>query len=294
MDALYVYAYSALICLIGLFLFLWWWRKTRKATDVYIYVTILLGGEFFEKAILTWMRYLSRFEPTGWDEIHTNIVTSPFWWLVGIPTAISFSLIIGAMFMRIYRTSKAMRGSPESLKPIGVANRNILLVSTFKTTRKFMRELFTAEGIEYHQSKTLMHGFEKLVTEKQISVVLIGLSAIEQSEMKARDILSVIRRENPWCIVVALSRSPNMYELFEARRAFFDDYIYLPARAGLLIATYERWLAKINRWRRINQKDRRRKDGKITDRKCIECREKEKSDRLAKLEQLREKKEQKL
>lgn len=66
---------------------------------------------------------------------------------------------------------------------------------------------------------------------------MIGLNVIQNENMTQETVVRLIKKERPWCVVVATSRTANMYELAEARRAFFDDYLYLPVRPAILRAT---------------------------------------------------------
>jgi CheY-like chemotaxis protein len=238
---------------------------------MYIFVTLIFVAEFIEKTVHGWTGYILVIEQNS--DLFLDILLSNVWWIAELPSLIVFTVMMVAMSTRIYKTYIAARREPEKPRPIR-SSRNVLVVSNVKATKNFMRGLFITNGVEYYQASNLVDGFDKLVSSKPISVVLIGLSAIDESGMKARDVIQIVKKENPWCIVVALTRSPNIYELFEVRRSYFDDYVYLPVPGELLIASYERWLSRINRWRQIKNGDRRKKKGIIKDRKGLSYRAK--------------------
>lgn len=216
------------------------------------------------------------------SDLFLHILLSHIWWAAELPSLVIFTIMMLAMTFRIRQTYLAAKKLPEFVKPIKSA-RNVLVVSNRKETKSFMRGLFITNGVEYFQSSNLADGFDRLVSSNPISVILLGLSAIDESGMRAKDVIQVIKRENPWCIVVALTRSPNLYELFEVRRSYFDDYVYLPIDGALLMASYERWINRINRWRRIKKGDRRRKSGVIKDRKGLRYRDDKDEERQTKV-----------
>jgi len=272
MTAFHMYAVNAAISLYGALLFLWWWRKTGRATGIYILVTVLFVAEFIEKTVFAWLRYIIQYGPYPTTVAHREIVTSPQWWLVALPTTIAFGLIVVVMTRRIFRSNRAMkRASSAPISP-APASKHLLLISNRKATRVFMRNVFATAQINYSQTESVVGGLESLVSQPSVSVVVIGLSAIEDSGLKQSTVVKMIKKERPWCYVIALSRQPNLYELVEARRSFFDDYLYLPIRAGALLSHFERWISKVNRWKRLDYYDRRRKNGTISQRHGIRIR----------------------
>jgi DNA-binding response OmpR family regulator len=271
LTSFHVYFLNSLVCFYGLLIFLWWWNKTGKATEIYIFITCLFAAECFEKSLLAFIRYILTYDKN--PELFREIITSWYWSYISLPTTLVFLSITFLMTKRIYSTYRALKRSPEIIRPAGEPPKNVLVISSVTKTKEFMRGAFVGNGIEYHQSGNLCHSFEKLVTEKNISVVLIGLSCIEEASMKASDVVRIIKRENPWCVVVAMSRNPNLYELFETRRSYFDDYIYLPIDVPILIATYTRWLQRIRRWSGLGVRERRRRKGTLFNRSNLSVRD---------------------
>ena len=86
--------------------------------------------------------------------------------------------------------------------------------------------------------------------------------------MQQKAVLNLIKKERPWAFVIALTRTPNIYELFEVRRSFFDDYIYLPVDPDILITIFNLSISRVNRWRQIKYSERRKNlNGSIINRK---------------------------
>jgi len=275
MDDLWSYILCLLFTTWGFVLFSWWWRKTGKATAVYKYITILFLAETIEKSIFVWIRYNRYYG--NWDLYDfINVSTSWYWSYVSLPTTIAFGVIVTAMTARIITTHRSAKRDPGKVRAPNV-DRSALVVSSYEETRLFFSGTFVANDVRYLEATDLVQGFDLLVTNNDVSVVIIGLSAVENAGVKAIDVVESIRRENPWCVVVALSRTPTRYELFEARRAHFDDYLYLPIEPEKLMATFERWLAKVTRWKTMGGNEWRLRRAVLFNRsqKCDDCPSKE-------------------
>lgn len=271
-TAFHVYGIHTLICIVGFIIFVWWWKKTGRATEVYRYFTILFAAQAVEKGIFTYLRWMAQYGHDNGMEVHRKIVTHPLWPLVAVPTTVVFGIIVVAMIIRIYKTNKALKIPLRSTAPIGGVERRVLIISAVEATHKLTSQIFEPNKVECYHAKTALEGLEILISYRDIPVVLIGLSSIEQSELSQDQLVMMIKAENPWAIVVAISRMPNLYELFETRRAFFDDYLYLPVDAIIVMKRYERWIERVNRWRQIDLTDRRKNPGRIRDRKNIKQR----------------------
>jgi hypothetical protein len=272
MTAFHLYALNAAISVYGAGLFLWWWRKTGRASGIYILVTILFIAEAIEKTIFSFLRWQCQYGETPGMLIHREIVTHPLWWTVALPTTIAFGAIVIVMTRRIYRSHRAMkRAAGVRITPAAVS-KHLLLISNRKASRTFFKNVFATAHIEFDRSDSVVGGLETLVMQPSISVVVVGLSAIEDSGLRQSTVVKMIKKERPWCYVVALSRQPNLYELVEARRSFFDDYLYLPIRSGALLAHFHRWIAKVSRWKKLDYFERRKKNGTINQRQGIRVR----------------------
>jgi len=284
MKAFHIYFITSIICLYGFLLFIWWWRKTGKATEVYKYITVLFFAEFIEKLVFTLLRYASQYGSESGMELHRQIVTHYLWWTIGIPTAIAFGLIVVAMTLRVRKTLYNIKNTTYPTPKIKYdrPKRNVGVLSPNEKTRSALNIAFGENDITCYALSSLLDGFSLIIDKKYVSVLMIDLDAFENSVHTAKEVVEIIRRENPWCVIVAISDSPNVWELFGARRAAFDDYLYLPIDAGILIATYNRWYSKVKRWRHIETKDRRVRKGKIFDRKCSNCEECRKEDKFKK------------
>jgi hypothetical protein len=102
---IWVYAITVGLTAFGFFLFIWWWMRMRSASEVFIYVTLLLGFICFERIVLLYYRIL-----LGTDiDAAMNLVGSDLWSLRTVPELIVVMLIIVRMARRACRTIRLER-----------------------------------------------------------------------------------------------------------------------------------------------------------------------------------------
>lgn len=87
----------------GFLLFLWWWFKTKHASEVYVYIMILFGGVALDK----FLPLLARIELVGGHhEDMMVILESRAWNLRSIPMLCALLLILSRMTWRIMRRNR--------------------------------------------------------------------------------------------------------------------------------------------------------------------------------------------
>lgn len=274
-----MYAIHTVIVLYGLFLFLWWWRKTGSATEVYILVTIIFAAETIEKGFFTWLRYMSQYGGVNGHNIHINIVQHSYWWLTGLPTTLAYFAFIVVISRRLYKSYRILSRKPTIINPFSrKTERKVLVFSTTHRTRQFMNEVFAMNNVEFYNSSDFIDGMNVLVSDPDISVIFLGLNIIHGSGIKTQEVLRLIKAERPWAIVIAMTTHPSLYELYETRRSSFDDYLYLPIPAQTLMGIFDSTVSKIDRWKSMKFAERRKKDGEVVDRHGLKTREQRKKD----------------
>jgi hypothetical protein len=102
MDAFWIYLACAIVTGWGLIIFLWWWIKVKKTTEVYKYVVILLFAEFLEKSIFAFLRCWGLSDATIF--LYKLMFSKYAWVIFTAPTTIAFGLLVGAMTIRLYRS----------------------------------------------------------------------------------------------------------------------------------------------------------------------------------------------
>jgi hypothetical protein len=102
MDSFWIYFACAIVTGWGFIIFLWWWVKVKKTTEVYKYVVILLFAEFLEKSIFAFLRGWGLNDTTIW--IYRLMFSKWAWIIFTAPTTIAFGLLVFSMTIRIYRS----------------------------------------------------------------------------------------------------------------------------------------------------------------------------------------------
>jgi hypothetical protein len=96
-ETMLIYVLVLAVSLYGAGLFLWWWSKKGKATNIYIYVTFIFVGEVIETAVVMWSRFLVLTGQASAKEIFQG---SAFWSLRKVVLLIALSLIVVRMTQR--------------------------------------------------------------------------------------------------------------------------------------------------------------------------------------------------
>jgi hypothetical protein len=99
------YAVMCLVSLYGFLLFLWWWYKIKKVSDVYAYITYLFASMVFVFAPQIYARYLLFVD----KENYTDLLRSSTWELRSIPAIIVLLIICIKMTIRTYYTIKSSK-----------------------------------------------------------------------------------------------------------------------------------------------------------------------------------------
>lgn len=271
MNAFYIYTAHSVVVLYGFILFLWWWYKTRSATEVYILMISILLAEAVEKSFYSWISYQLLYTTNINATCEYSVLNNGSLWLLCAPTLIAFTILVLSMTRRLFRTNKALN-TGNKLRPIRSVSKKVLVISTSFSTKKFMKEVFTINEVEFIYANDFMSGIELLIEDDEIPVVFFGLNALRESGINSSEAIAMIKKERPWGIIIAITRQPNIFELYESRRSFFDDYIYLPINPEQLMTIYEFSIGKIMRWRKMRFSDRREKSGVVEDRKNIKVR----------------------
>lgn len=106
----WIYVAIVVVALYGLALFLWWWNKCGKASEVYIYFTLLLASEAF----YNFFNALSRYYRTN-DEDPTdffNLLNHPIW---RIRAFIHLCILFAIMASMTWRIIKLYRRGERGL-----------------------------------------------------------------------------------------------------------------------------------------------------------------------------------
>jgi hypothetical protein len=104
----WVYIGIAIISLYGFCLFFWWWRLGGHASEVYIYVMLLMLSNFLYYSINSYARFIFVTDINN-TNAYEDIINSLFWNVRAIPNLIIISLIVIRMSIRARHTVSAMK-----------------------------------------------------------------------------------------------------------------------------------------------------------------------------------------
>ena len=100
-----IYTATSILSLSGFVLFIWWWFRMRSASEVFVYVTLLLLFIGVERGFLAVFRHAVVVDYT-WAH---SLILNEWWALRTIPELVIISLIIVRMARRACRTIRLER-----------------------------------------------------------------------------------------------------------------------------------------------------------------------------------------
>ena len=105
--AIWSYIYIFLVSLWGFILFEWWRRKSDHASEVYVYIELLMIANVIYYGFNTYARWMFLNDPSVIiDTPYENFITGIFWKARAIPVAILISCIVFRMTLRARTTCK--------------------------------------------------------------------------------------------------------------------------------------------------------------------------------------------
>jgi hypothetical protein len=108
----WVYIGIAVMSLYGFSLFFWWWRLGGQASEVYIYIMLLMLSNFLYYSINSYARF-SFINDAGNLNNYEEIISSFFWQVRAIPNLVIITLIVARMTRRAQKTMCARRRTAE-------------------------------------------------------------------------------------------------------------------------------------------------------------------------------------
>lgn len=94
----WVYFISALVCIYGSGLFVWWWKKQRGASSVFAYVTMIFMGELLESGVSLYSRYLRIHE----DPAFITLASTALWPARKTVTLLALGALVVHMSIRAF------------------------------------------------------------------------------------------------------------------------------------------------------------------------------------------------
>jgi hypothetical protein len=108
----WVYLWIAITSLYGFSLFFWWWRLGGQASEVYIYIMLLMLSNFIYYSMNGYARFSFINDISNLNN-YEEIISSFFWQVRAIPNLIIISLIVARMTRRAQKTMCARSRTAE-------------------------------------------------------------------------------------------------------------------------------------------------------------------------------------
>lgn len=102
------YIFTASVSLYGFLLFAWWWKVSGHASEVYIYVTLLMLANFAYYTFNSYARYVFINDVANLNTYEV-IITSTFWKIRAVPELLIITIVVVRMTQRACKSVKASR-----------------------------------------------------------------------------------------------------------------------------------------------------------------------------------------
>ncbi len=123
--------------------------------------------------------------------------------------------------------------------------KRILLVDDEVPILKMMARAFTRAGYEIATAESAEAALELIKTYKYL-VLFLDLNL---PGMNGIDLCRRIRKDNPLCIIYAVTGFASAFEVFDCRQAGFEDYFTKPVELKKLLDAAGQAFQKLARWK---------------------------------------------
>ncbi len=124
--------------------------------------------------------------------------------------------------------------------------KTLLVVDDEESLRSFFRDILTDEGYRVLTAEGAIDALE-IMSHEQVGLLLLDLNLFG---MNGIELCRKIRRENPLCILYAMTGWTGLFEVEECREAGFDDFFAKPLPVDFLFRVVEDAFEKLSRWRK--------------------------------------------
>jgi CheY-like chemotaxis protein len=241
-------ALTAVVCVTGFIVFAWWWYVNKRATIIYVYVTLLFASEF---AIHTW-HFRGLGHVRNWEWNHYFIVLI-------FHTIILFGIVFHVL-RRIVSQRRMTRKVMERYKaqPDTEFREEILIVDDNKgVLETFQRGLINYfPNIVIHTARSGEEAVEVFKDHPRVNLAIVDLNL---PKMSGFDFCEIVKYTCPWTLLIAVTGYPHAYEFWNARKSGFDDYLEKPFRMKKLAEVVRLNFHKLETWKVIRDRDRKTK-----------------------------------
>jgi CheY-like chemotaxis protein len=244
----WIYGLTGITSFLGFLLFSWWWWKNRRASAMYAYITVLYASIAFMMSINAYARHL---RCQSIPEFH-EFTSTTFWSL----RVLFLSFVVLAIFLHVF--SKILVAlerrkfffERRHLTPDEEFKYEIMIVDDHEAVvhvlKKGLHMVFP--NIVIHHAHTGEDALKMFGKNININFVLTDLYL---PMMNGFELCETIKRECPWTVLIAMTGYPLNFELLEARRYGFDDYLQKPFKVSEIIDVARREFSKLEKWKKI-------------------------------------------
>ena len=122
--------------------------------------------------------------------------------------------------------------------------KKILVVDDEERIRDMLEKLFSRANYTVHCAESAEKALD-ILRQESIMVMVLDL---ELPGMNGVELCKHIRKQNPVCIIYALTGYANLFSLLECRIAGFDDFFIKPVNLEMLLKASQEAFEKIERW----------------------------------------------
>ena len=124
------------------------------------------------------------------------------------------------------------------------SNNTILIVDDEKLIRDIFENSLTKAGYKVCSAESAEQALE-ILSGKDILVIF---SDLKLTKMSGYELCKIIRQNNPVTIIYAVTGYTTIFDIFESRRAGFDDFFIKPFSIERLIKAAQEAFEKLERW----------------------------------------------
>jgi DNA-binding NtrC family response regulator len=123
-------------------------------------------------------------------------------------------------------------------------DKTILIVDDEKVVRDLEEQIFSKEGYKVRSAESAEQALDILKKEN----ILVMFFDLQLPNMNGIDLCKEIREKSPVAVIYAITGYATIFDVFECRRAGFDDFFIKPFSNENILKAAQDAFEKIERW----------------------------------------------
>jgi len=120
----------------------------------------------------------------------------------------------------------------------------ILIVDDEKAIRDIFERVLTKAGYTIYSAESAEQALDILKDQD----ILVIFSDLRLPNMNGYDLCKIIRERNPVALIYAITGYTTIFDIFDSRRAGFDDFFVKPFSIEDLLKAVQDAFEKLERW----------------------------------------------